>query len=135
MHGARRGNANGTELSHHGAEEIKFVHAEGLEKTGEKMSNVCAKRFHGADTKKPLAAAMAISNLGEGIALEGGESRSHVDIIKIDGRVASRESGGACVFDDELPKDTLRCVSAGWDHEGPRMGAVESEREAEKHMH
>ena len=91
--------ANGTELEYYGTKKVKFYPSDGRKKNGDKVDDVCEMNFHVTDTTKPLAAAMAITKMGNRVVLEAGAGKSYIENLTTGDKVILRESGGTYVFD------------------------------------
>ena len=87
--GVRFRAANGTELEYYCTKKVKFYPSDGRKRNGDKVEDVCEMNFHVTDTTRPLAAAMAITKMGNRVVLEAGRKKLHRE--PYDGRQSHTE--------------------------------------------
>jgi hypothetical protein len=94
--GAKLKAANGSELKYHGTKKVRFWPKDGVKRGGGKVKeeDACETQPHVTDATKPLAAAVAVVRMRNGVALEEGPGRSYAENLRTDGRARLRESGG-----------------------------------------
>jgi hypothetical protein len=113
VRGMRFRAANGTELKYYGTKKIRFHPSEGRRRGGEAMTEVCEMGFHVTDTTKPLAAAMAMTRMGNRVVLEEGEGKSYIENLKTGDRVMLRENNGTYVFDVDCMSEASTSTFSG----------------------
>ena len=105
--------ANGTELEYYGTKKIRFHPSEGRRRDGRMSGGVCEMDFHVTDTTKPLAAAMAITRMGNRVVLEEGQGKSYIENLKTGDRVILKKSNGTYVFDANCMNGTSTPIFSG----------------------